>query len=1108
MSDSPETHSDFPEELEAEVFRLADLPAADARPQLEQLCDQHPQHADLIELLSGMILVDRSSTRVVRVGDFEVERELGQGGMGTVYLAAKPGAEPVALKVVRADLASPDLVRRFEREARVLRELRHPTIARFLESAVAPVTYRNGHRASTMYLAMEYVDGRELLAFAARAEFSSRQRVELGARICEGIGYAHRLGVVHRDLKPANVLVVDDGAGGLPKVLDFGIARSDDTDAHTMTLTRTGEAGMLGTAPYMSPEQVASGAKGLDARSDVYSLGVVLFELLTGRLPYTVDSQSLPEIARVILETDPTRLGACDSQHRGSPLEVILATALEKEPERRYADAEALGQDLRNYLDDQPIRARQASALRRARRFTRRHKVLVSTATGTLLALIVGLVFSIQFALEEAESSRRARRLAYRASIGVAHANRLHADLAEGSLRDAPEELRGWEWHYLSNRLDQSIRRSRPVDITDVHRDTISFGALSGSTTYGHAASANGRVLWRIHPDTDAFEVVQRIPYRLRMAYSHDTQTLAVFDHELHTFPTGTPLTRSDWRHPEKRTTLAAAGAGTFVVFDQGSRVRVFEGNRQLREFRLGARLPGDIHRAVASSSARWAAYRRSRHALWFVRLEAGAKPIRLQLPGGRKPSGIAADPRGSKLAIGGAQGLAGIWRVPKEGPPELFRRLIGHRDRVAAITFDATGQRVATGGDHEVRVWDATTGDLLHAFGGPRRYLSDVAFADEHHVVSIDTSCIARTWSLRPDPAIVPHPGEVTAIEFLRDRVYTASRDGAVRSFDLLSSEPVAAWQLPHAQRNIANVEASPDGRVLVLLHSGSPGMTVVDAETGQDLAHPEVIAHARHARGIAFSPDGTRFVTLMVKESEFVVFRTSDWTIEMRFPADHSQTVRGFAVSPDSRHLLAPGADGAVSIYALESEGARIGELLGRTQQAVSVRFGADGNSVVAVGRNEISRWQWPSRRTLETRRADGKSFTWCADDASGTRYATGGNAVGVDVWDRQTGAHLLTLDDHTDFVLIGAFARGNRLVTASGDATLRIRDPGPPSERREAKRAYREFANRHTSEIGRLIDEQGRSAAPDRLPGWKNWTEREREIATQLRMRALAR
>jgi WD40 repeat protein/predicted Ser/Thr protein kinase len=403
----------------------------------------------------------------VSIGRYEIVRVVGRGGMGVVYEARQRfPRRRVALKVIHPALISTHWLRRFEREAEVLGRLHHPGIATIYEAGTAEVVAPGRPPAIQPFLAMEFVDGLPLGEYSRRKRLDVRQRLELAARICDAVSHAHDEGIVHRDLKPGNILVLDDGR---PKVLDFGIARATGADWETLTAASASRH-MIGTIPYMSPEQVAGGHGAVDSASDVYALGVVLYELLSGRLPIDTRDRTLPDALRAIQEQEPRSLGSLDSAWRGD-IDAIVGKALRKEKERRYASAGELADDLRRYLRHEPILARAPGTLYQLRRFARRNKVLVGGVVATILALSLGLIATATFARREARA-RSAAEAAMAEIESSAHQAHLAAAItalemldptsAARALDGVPESLRSWGWRHLRWRAGMHLDESPP----------------------------------------------------------------------------------------------------------------------------------------------------------------------------------------------------------------------------------------------------------------------------------------------------------------------------------------------------------------------------------------------------------------------------------------------------------------------------------------------------------------------------------------------------------------------------------------------------------------------------------------------------------------------
>ncbi|MCA8960588.1 MAG: protein kinase, partial [Planctomycetes bacterium] len=435
--------------------------------------------AALAEELVGLLAFDDPNVRDGRgltlrpsigspprvVGSFEIERELGTGGMGVVYLARQsaPVRRPVALKVIRSALPSPELDRRFELERESLARMSHPGIPRLLDAGRSP--------DGELYFAMEYVDGVRIDEWCDRRSAGLRDRVRLFVLVCRAVQHAHEKGVIHRDIKPSNVLVCIEDGQPQPKLIDFGIARSREADSTEITA----QGQWLGTPEYMSPEQLQRDSSAIGTRSDVYGLGLLLYELVTGDLPFDrelVRHGGPREVERQIVEQRfpkaSTRVSDAIAKARSTTvatlrqevlgdLDNVLQRALEKDPQRRYPSPLALSEDLDRFLADEPVTATPPSQVYLLRKFIRRHRGVVAGVSAFVLALIGGLLGTTIATIEARNQAGRATEAAREAERNWGEAVRVTLFL-ERMVTTPVDELDGKETT-LREAVDSAARR-------------------------------------------------------------------------------------------------------------------------------------------------------------------------------------------------------------------------------------------------------------------------------------------------------------------------------------------------------------------------------------------------------------------------------------------------------------------------------------------------------------------------------------------------------------------------------------------------------------------------------------------------------------------------
>lgn len=980
------------------------------------------------------------------IGQYQILSLLGEGGMGTVYQAQQNNPRRiVALKVVRRGLVSKALTRRVAHEAQILGRLQHTGIAQIYEAGLA--------EDDLPYFAMEFIRGLPLGDYVKHNGSSTKECLRLMAEICEAIHYAHEQGIIHRDLKPTNILVDEEGQ---PKILDFGIARAIDAETPgSGAVTQSGQ--LIGTLNYMSPEQIQGVRDGLDRRSDVYSLGVVLYEMLTGHMPYDIHDLPLPEMARVICEVEARPMSAAHPHLRGD-VETIVSKSLQKDRDARYPSASALAGDIRRYLDNQPILARPPSALYLLMKFTRRHTAAVLGAIGIVMALVGGLAGTTLFAVRAQQNAKLANEgmataifQTYRARMAAAAAALTNHDVDEArrQLAAAPEQHRDWEWQHFCSRLDDSAATlimptgAQVLSLND-ESQLCTASTKSGVTEFRNEA---GEVLsvWPVVDGSSVYQVGSSSAGIWRAAITNDRQlVLRARDDTLLTsikLPEKTSPTCMAVSSDRQWLAIAWDGPGALGAFDL---IEIASGRRAAR-----CQAHTDVIRRLAFSPNNQSiasAAEDSTVRTWNV---SDGKELHVFQGHAVKVHCVNWRADGERLVTASADGTVRQWSADGQAVEPEYDR---HAGEVLFACFSPDGHLIASAGtDRSIRVWSAVGRRDVALLHGHTREVKSLCFAnDSYKLLSIGDDDRVRLWETALDeslPKLVGHDSYVYPVAISPDGQWMASGswDRTVRLWDAWTGEYLATYQHPERVLSLAFSSDSSwlvtscgdDDRLRVwklgtrqpCRELAGPGRTInyvgINKDDSKivaidmsgrcqfiDVASGQAETHDRMST-IAFSPDRTLLATNAGKDSKEIVIRDAQTLKVQKILAGHSTSTHSVAFSQDNQHLVSVGHD--QSIYVWDIDSGLFHALPGTTGQVFAAIYHPNGHRIATAGR-------------------DGS----------------------IMLWDTQTYEEVGRLTGHSNYIWSLAFSPdGHTLVSGSGDSTLRLWDTYPIAERHRARR-----------------------------------------------------
>jgi eukaryotic-like serine/threonine-protein kinase len=1017
----------------------------------------------------------KPSSGTKRIGNYKLLQRIGTGGMGEVWMAEqeKPVRRRVALKLIKAGMDTDQVVARFEAERQALAMMDHQNIAKVLDAG----TTEDGRP----FFVMELVQGISITQYCDQNKLSVSDRLNLFLPVCKAVQHAHQKGIIHRDLKPSNILVTLYDGRPVPKVIDFGLAKALQHQAKLTDKTLFTEFGqVVGTLQYMSPEQAEMNALDIDTRTDVYALGVLLYELLTGSTPIdkeTLAKNAVYKVLETIRQQDPPRpsarlsssgnaIAGISQQRQIDPrklgeilrgdLDWIVMKALEKDRTRRYETANGFAADVQKYIEGDVVEARPPSTAYRFHKFIRKNKGLVASliTIGALLVIATfistgfGLIASAardaaqqseRSAIEERKAAEEARAVAQTEADRASKAEKIaemEAESAKRSQKETEKTLARSNLLLSQSRWDEKrgVEARDLLDAIPIAHRNIEWHLLkrryqeSVSTLFGHTA-------WVIS--------VAYSPDAARIVSGSADKTLKVWNAH-----SGIDILTIKG-HLDGVTSVAFSPDGSVIASGSGDKtIKLWNGQSGVEMLTLRGHGKEVTSVAFSPDGERIA----SKSADATIKLwEAKSGKELLTLPvHDTDACNVVFSPDGKFIASGVGNGEISIWDT--HNGLEV-KSLEVNSSMVDCIAFSPDGDRIAAGGLDGVDLWDANTGTRLLRIECHDDSLTSVAFSPNGSMIATGSpDNTIKLWNSHTGAELLSFQGDdssVTALSFSMDgsKLVSGTASGTIKQWDVLKGSEFST--LKGHESDVQSVEFSPDGR-LIASASKDKRIKLWDAIGCTELI--TLKGHNQSVECIAFSPDGGRIAS----GSEDTTIKLWDMrnSAELLSLNGHSATVTCVAFRPDGAVVASGSVDRLVKFWN-PNTGLELMTLSGHKGMVTSIAFSPDGNRF-ASGSSDKSIRLWDSQSGAELLTLKGtlaeqrtlKSYDYpargIAFSPDGKRIASGWEHHSIQIWDAHSGEALLTLYGHKFGVNCVKFSPdGSRIATASNDDTVKLWD-----------------------------------------------------------------